>query len=162
MVALMKSNTKYTLLTFISVIMIVSAIAYTYFLVDNNNKKLNCHGVHYTYSEHFNIKSNVEINLYSKNGYMIINGVVTNNNIPYQLTRKALFDIFDIDNKTVLTFTGIEISLSDEVNRTKLEEMLPSFMSQVGSNLLISIYRINNKNYIIESNDVASFLCNKD
>lgn len=158
----MKLNTKYTLLISISVIMIVSAIAYAYFLVDNNNKKLNCHGVHYTYSEHFNIKSNVEINLYSKNGYMIINGVVTNNNIPYQLTRKALFDIFDIDNKTVLTFTGIEISLSDEVNRTKLEEMLPSFMSQVGSNLLISIYRVNNKNYIIESNDVASFLCNKD
>ncbi|CNB99123.1 Uncharacterised protein [Yersinia frederiksenii] len=158
----MKSNTKYILLIFISVIMIVSTIAYAYFLADNNNKKLNCHGVHYTYSKNFSIKSNVEINLYSKNGYMIINGIVTNNNIPYQLTRKTLFDISDIDNKTILTFTGIEISLSDEVSRTDLEQMLPSFMSQVGSNLLISIYRINNNNYIIESNGVASFLCNKD
>ncbi|PHZ24671.1 hypothetical protein CS535_03540, partial [Yersinia massiliensis] len=79
-----------------------------------------------------------------------------------QLTRKTLFNISDIDNKTVLTFTGIEISLSDEVSRTDLEQMLPSFMSQVGSNLLFSIYRINNNNYIIESNNVASFLCNKD
>ncbi|WP_024528170.1 hypothetical protein [Serratia fonticola] len=158
----MKLNTKYTLPILIAVIMIVSAIAYAYFLVDDNNKKLNCHGVHYTYSKDFNIKSNVEINFYSKNGYMIINGVVTNNNTPYQLTRKILFDISDIDSKTVLTFTAIEISLSDEVSRTDLEKTLPSFMSQVGSNILISIYRVNDNNYIIESNDVASFLCNKD
>jgi hypothetical protein len=142
--------------------MIVSAIAYAYFLVDNNNKKLNCHGVHYTYSKDLNIKSNVEINFFSKNGYMIINGVVTNKDISYRLTRKILFDISDIDKKSILTFTSIEISLSDEVNRTDLEKMLPSFMSQVGSNILISIYRVNDNNYIIESNDVASLICNKD
>ncbi|WP_411755650.1 hypothetical protein [Serratia sp. (in: enterobacteria)] len=158
----MKSNTKYTLPIFIAVIMIVSAIAYAYFLVDNNNKKLNCHGVHYTYSKDLNINTNVEINFFSKNGYMIINGVVTNKDISYRLTRKILFDISDIDKKSILTFTSIEISLSDEVNRTDLEKMLPSFMSQVGSNILISIYRVNDNNYIIESNDVASLICNKD
>ena len=93
---------------------------------------------------------------------MILNGNVTEDGVSSHLARKLLFNISDIDNSLVLTFTGIEVSMADEVDRNKLHVPLPTFMSTVGSNLLISIYRINKHNYIVESNGIASFLCVND
>jgi hypothetical protein len=162
MVDLMKLNIKYIAISFFVLFITVACFIYLYFFNTKNIGVLHCNGVHYTYSKNYSIKSNIEISFNKNDGFMILNGIVTKNGVSAHLARKLLFTISDIDNKVVLTFTGIEVSVADEVDQSSLQVTLPSFMSTVGSNLLISIYKINNHNYIVESNGIASFLCNND
>ncbi|WP_339012524.1 hypothetical protein [Aeromonas popoffii] len=158
----MKLNLKYIII-FGTVFLIISAcFLYFHFIDEKSVKILHCNGVHYTHNKNYSIKSNIEITFDNSKGFMILNGNVTEDGVSSRLARRLLFNISDIDNNLILTFTGIEVGMSDEVDRNNLYVPLPAFMSTVGSNLLISIYRINKHNYIVESNGIASFLCVND
>lgn len=158
----MKLNLKYIIISSTVFIIILACLIHFYFTSIKSVKTLHCNGVHYTHNKNYSIKSNIEITFDKNKGFMILNGNVTENGVSAHLARKLLFNISDIDNNLVLTFTGIELSMADEVDRSNLHVTLPAFMSTVGSNLLISIYRINKNNYIVESNGIASFLCVND
>lgn len=158
----MKLNLKYIIISGAVLLIVLASFIYLHFIGEKSVKTLHCNGVHYTHNKNYSIKSNIEITFDNNKGFMILNGNVTEDGVSSHLARKLLFNISDIDNSLVLTFTGIEVSMADEVDKNKLHVPLPAFMSTVGSNLLISIYRINKHNYIVESNGIASFLCVND
>lgn len=158
----MKLNLKYFIISSTVLLIILACFIHFYFISTKSVKTLHCNGVHYTHNKDYSIKSNVEITFDNKKGFMILNGKVSEKGVSARLARKLLFNISDIDNHLVLNFTGIELSMADEVDKSNLHATLPEFMSTVGSNLLISIYRINKYNYIVESNGIASFLCVND
>lgn len=161
-VDLMKFNLKYLIIFFTVLICASAYFIHFYFIKVKNVKTLHCNGVQYTYNKNYSIKTNIEITFDKNKGFMILNGKVTENGISVHLARKLLFNISDIDNNLILTFTGIELSLADEIANANLNVTLPEFMSTVGSKQLISIYRINRHNYIVESNGITSFLCVND
>lgn len=158
----MKLNLKYIMISVTVLLIVLASFIYLHFIGEKSVATLHCNGVQYTHNKNYSIKSNIDLTFDNSKGFMVLNGKVTENGVSSHLARKLLFNISDIDNSLVLTFTGIEVSMADEVDRNKLHVPLPAFMSTVGSNLLISIYRINKHNYIVESNGIASFLCVND
>ncbi|ARZ01101.1 hypothetical protein NE897_00260 [Yersinia ruckeri] len=158
----MKLNLKYITISFTVLLIAIACFVHFYLIGVKTVRTLHCNGIHYTHNKNYIIKSNVEMTFDKDKGFMILNGKVTENGVSAHLARKLLFNISDIDNNLVLTFTGVELSIADEVDRANLHVNLPAFMSTVGSSLLISIYRINKYNYIVESNGIASFLCVTD
>ena len=148
----MKLNLKYIIISGTVLLIVLASFIYLHFIGVKSVTTLHCNGVQYTHNKNYSIKSNIDLTFDNSNGFMVLNGKVTESGVSYRLSRKLLFNISDIDNSLVLTFTGIEVSMADEVDRNKLHVPLPAFMSTVGSNLLISIYRINKHNYIVESN----------